>query len=374
MDYLLTKQTVIEFTILASLYYFFNLTFWIILTLIVVYNLYSRSLKKHSNLLNGKRTMKAALYSYSKGGFEVRDIPIPAFGKNELLIEVKGASINPIDYKIRSNEFIFIRWLNWPTVGRDFCGTIIDKGEDVKDFKIGDDVYGNAVGGSLQQFTVVLPNQVGYKPKNISYSEAASIALAGGTSLQALNHFGKVDNKIVLIIGGSGGTGNLGVQIAKYFNATVYAVCSGKNAEFVKSLGADFILDYNTPNYLSAIENVKFDVVYDTVSSSEDGDLTLVYGKYLKQGTGRYVAINGNKKDFFISILSTKLKINLEKENYHITLLDWNTKDLNKLKGMVEENRLKSKTINHKLTTEDVLTAFSMLQQRRTVGKIVIDI
>jgi NADPH:quinone reductase-like Zn-dependent oxidoreductase len=234
--------------------------------------------------------MNAALYD-KRDKFTVEKIQIPNFSANELLVQVKAGAINPVDYKIRTCDIPFLRWIMEHTVGRDFSGIVVDIGTNVKKFKIGDEVYGNAAGGSLQEYTRVNENQIALKPSNINHCEAASIALAGATSLQALLHWGNLNNKKVLIIGGSGGCGNLGIQIAKYYNSKVYAVCSNKNINYVKSLGADIIIDYTKKDFLDDLKNEKFDLIYDTVTSMEDENQEIIYRKFLKSD-GKYVAIN----------------------------------------------------------------------------------
>lgn len=316
--------------------------------------------------------MKACVYGCNETFKVKNNFNIQKFLKNEVFIEVKAAAINPVDYKVITAKIPFIRWFFEPTVGRDFSGIVIDIGANVTNFKIGDEVFGNAAGGSLQEYTYVRESEIALKPKNISFEEAASIGLAGGTSLQALRHFGDLNGKKVLIIGGSGGCGSLGVQIAKYYNAKVYAVCGPKNVEYVKSIGADVILDYTKADYLKIIENEKFDLIYDTVSSKDDPDQEVIFRKYLKEnGIGKYVAINGHVGDFTKTILRTLTGINIERKDYHITLLNWNTDDLNTLSTMLEEGKLKSKYQTFSLSQEEVVTAFDLLQSRRTVGKLV---
>ena len=143
--------------------------------------------------------MKAALYDI-KGGFSISKIGIPKFGSKELLIQVKAAAINPVDYKLRTCDIPFLRWFMIHTVGRDFSGVVVDIGENITKFKIGDQVYGNASGGSLQEFTNVKESEIGLKASNLSFLEAAGIGLARETSLQSLKFWGEMNNKKILII------------------------------------------------------------------------------------------------------------------------------------------------------------------------------
>lgn len=373
MGYLFSVTTLFEVSFVLGLYFFSSLALILFVALLALGNFYLAFSKSESKKVT-KTTMKAALYS-GDNGYVVSQIAIPKFGKDEIFVEVKAGAINPIDFKVRTNNFWFIRWFIQPTVGRDFSGIIRDVGADVKNFKIGDEVFGNAVGGSLQEYTVVKPNQIALKPEKLNYAESASLGLAGATSYQALTHFFKdIANKKVLIVGGSGGCGSFGIQIARNLSADVYTVCSTRNLDYVKDLGAK-AYDYTNPIQMEELNKVKFDLVYDTVSSwdEKDGDQTKIYSKYLKED-GKYVSINGSKPSFVLSIIYNTTGISLEKKNYHLTLLNWNTEDLTLLKNMANSGNLKSKYNCFRLSTEDVIKAFQELESRRTVGKIVIDL
>ncbi len=372
-----SKTLIIESTIMSLAFYKFPFSTLILTSILGSFYFYENYIsihKKKGNFSeNNSKFMIACVYD-DVNTFKVSNkVEIPKLTENEALIKVKASAINPIDYKVITCKLPFIRYFLPPTVGRDFSGIVIDLGNKVKNFKIGDEVYGNAKNGSLQQYTIVDPNQIALKPKNLSFSESASIGLAACTSFQALKFFGDIHNKKVLIIGGSGGCGSFGIQIAKYYGATVYAVCGSKNVEFVESLGADKVLDYSKDNYLENIENEKFDLIYDTVSSPEDPDQFHVYKKFLKEDA-KWVAINGSIFDFLKAIFRAFLGINLEKKNFHITLLKWNTKDLNTLSKIAEERKIKTHIKLFKLNDSDVKDAFNILKSRRTVGKLVFEI
>lgn len=373
MGYLFNIMTLFELSFMLGLYFFWSLAPIIFISIMILGNFFLGFGKVASTKIT-KKIMNAALYSHDKG-YVVAQIDVPKFSKDELLIEVKAGAINPVDFKLRTNDFWFLRWLSQPTVGRDFSGIVRDAGANVKDFKIGDEVFGNAVGGSLQEYTVVKTDQIALKPKKLGFAESASLGLAGATSFQALTHFFKdIANKKILIVGGSGGCGSFGIQIARNLSADVYSVCSTKNIEYVKDLGAK-VFDYTNPIQMQELSKVKFDLVYDTVSSwdEKDGDQTSVYSKFLKED-GKYVSINGSKPSFFFSIVSTATGLPLEKKDYHLTLLSWNTKDLTILKDMADAGNLKSKCTSFKLTTDDVRKAFGELESRRTVGKIIVEL
>ncbi len=369
------KTLLIELAVTSICFYKFPYTSLLLTG--IIYFIHQNSKKKlsFSDKLSDKKhkTMRACIYDAKENFKVVNDESIPSFSDKEALVQVKSAAINPVDYKIKTCNLPFFRHFLPFSVGRDFSGIIVDIGKNVKDFKIGDEVYGNAKGGSLQEFTVVNPHQIALKPWSKSHSEAASIALAACTSLQALKFFGDIKDKNVLIIGASGGCGSFGVQIAKYYGATVFAVCSTRNVDFVKSIGADKVLDYSKNNFLEEIKDEKFDLIYDTVTSPEDPDQELIYRRFLKQD-GKWVAINGSVSNFSRGILRTFTHINFEKKDFHVTLLDWNTKDLTELAKMSEENKLKTHFKTFSLEKKDVEKAFDLLKSRRTVGKLVFEI
>jgi NADPH:quinone reductase-like Zn-dependent oxidoreductase len=371
------KTFLIEVAVTSLCLYKFPYTTLFLTGIIYSYYMYQSSIRRFSSseklIDKNKKTMRACIYDSKEKFKVVNDQNIPTFSADEALVQVKSAAINPIDYKVKTCNLPFIRYFLPLTVGRDFSGVIVDIGKNVKNFKIGDEVFGNAKGGSLQEFTIVNPNQIALKPTNKSHSEIASIALAACTSLQALKFFGDLEGKKVLIIGGSGGCGCFGVQIAKYYGANVYAVCSSRNVDFVKSIGADKVLDYLKNDYLDEIKNEKFDLIYDTVTSPEDPDQEPIYRKFLKND-GKWVAINGFVSTFARGILRTFTKINLEKKDFHVSLLDWNTKDLSELAKMAEENKLKTHFKSYKLDKKDIDEAFNILGSRRAVGKLVFEI
>ena len=181
-----------------------------------------------------------------------------------------------------------------------------------------------------------------------------------------------MENKNILIIGGSGGCGSLGIQIAKYFNANVTATCSEKNVKFVQELGADKVIDYTKLNFLDDLNGMEFDLIYDTVTSPEDSNQEIIYQRFLKLD-GKFVAINGNAKDWTRAFLF-KAGIKFERKNYHLLLLNWTTEDLELLKKISEKGKLKSKYTTFQLDRLSVNEPFEKLKSRRTVGKIVFEI
>jgi len=376
VDALKTKATIVEVVIVGLFLWIFPIFTLVTIGIIVGLKFANeRYFKSDSSqaIVKEKISMRAALYDVN--GIEhtkIHTIPIPKFGRSDILVQVHGASLNPVDYKFVTPLIPFVRWLKPHTVGRDFSGKIIDIGSAVQNFKIGEEVYGNAYGGSLQEFTVVSPNDISKKPANMTDAEAASVALAGLTSYQALHYWKKLSaNDKVLIIGASGGTGSLAVQIAKSFGAKVFGVCSAKNVHFVQSLGCDHVIDYTNPNYLDEVKNEQFDIIFDCVTSPDDPDQEAIFGKFMKADGGKYVAINGKPLDFMKGILAQRFGVSLEKENFHLLSLSWNTKDLESLAQLIEAGHVKVHLQEEVLLTdESIVKTFDALKSRRVTGKI----
>lgn len=378
---LLSSNTLVEFAVIGIPLYFFPymtlLSVSCIGGYIYVSNNFFKSQSKNLLQSNPNYLMKAIEYStYEKGKFIMNEsADIPKYSSNEVLIQVKGAAINPVDYKVMTPFLPFVRWFMSHNAGRDVSGIVLATGSSVTKFKAGDEVYGNSKSGSLAEYCVCNSDQIAKKANKLSFTESASLALAGGTSLQSLKYNGSLVGKRVLVIGASGGCGSLGVQLAKALGAEkVTGVCSKNNVDFVKSLGADQIVDYTDPEFLTKLENSneKFDLIYDTVTSPEDSNQEVIFKKFLNSN-GKVVAINGGPSDW-IKAFTSKI-YNVERDNYHLLLLNWNTEDLELMAKFSDENKLKVEIADtYKLDVNQVGLAFEKLKGRRTRGKICFEI
>ena len=328
--------------------------------------------------------MKAAVISRGNISFK-SDYKKPKCGADNILVRIKAAGINPIDYKVG--------WpIKGPVTGIDFAGVVEEKGEKVGDeFKVGDEVYGGTLNGSLAEYTITTLAGLAHKPKSISFVEAAAMFTTYMTSLQALRDYVKlVKDDRVLVIGASGGCGTAGIQVAKSMGAKdIVGVCSGKNEEFVKSLGATDVIDYTKQtikdyclNESGAINpELQFDVIYDAATNSGGGeDYKNISMELLKPATadkkhGQYVAINGG-----VDMWVRKFTIGL-KANQHTMLTNQNPEDLQQIAKLVDDGWTNSKGVQEFLkpvvgeelpfTAEAVEKGFDLLKSRRAKGKIV---
>ncbi|KAL6339405.1 hypothetical protein AAG906_032937 [Vitis piasezkii] len=207
------------------------------------------------------KLMQAVQYSsFGKGaaGLEHAEVPIPAPAKDEVLLKLEAASINPLDWKIRKGIWRPVVPRKLPHIPvTDVAGEVVEVGAGVKEFKAGDKVVSilsHVYGGGLAEFAVAKENLTVSRPPQVSAAEGAGLPLAGLTALQALtqvvgiNLDGSGPKKSILITAASGGVGHYAVQLAKLGNTHVTATCGTRNIDLVKSLGADEVLDYTTPD------------------------------------------------------------------------------------------------------------------------------
>ena len=219
------------------------------------------------------------------------EMPEPELGDDDVLIEVHAAALNQLDSKIKSGEFKLILPYRMPLVlGHDVAGVVSRAGSRVQQFKVGDEVYSRAPDhriGTLAQFIAVNESAVARKPASLSMEEAASIPLVGLTVWQALVEKANLKKgQKVFIQAGSGGVGTFAIQLAKHLGAFVATTTSAANADWVKKLGADVVIDYKKDDFESILHD------YDVVLNSQDGKTLEKSLRILKPG-GQLISISG---------------------------------------------------------------------------------
>lgn len=238
-------------------------------------------------------TVKAArLCAYGEEKVvRIEDVSLPDPKTGELLIRVSAAGVNPIDWKIRAGQMQQVIPLQLPvTLGGDFAGVVEAVDAGVAGLKAGDAVYGqapvtNGGSGSFAEAVLARAGAVAAKPRSVSYVEAGALPLVGVSALQALSEYLRISaGQKVLIHGGAGGIGSAAIQIAKHLGAHVATTASGDDIDYVKSLGADTVIDYKTQKFEEVVDD--FDAVFDTVG----GDTYVRSFKVLKKG-GRLVSM-----------------------------------------------------------------------------------
>ncbi len=211
---------------------------------------------------------------------QVDEVPEPRPGPRDVRVEVHAASVNPVDWKIRAGHQRALIHYQLPWIlGLDVSGRVIEVGSEVTRFRVGDEVYGSPTHrrpGTYAEQIVVDERAVALKPRGISHVEAASIPLVGLTAWDALVVGGRLrTGQRALIHAGSGGVGTFAIQLAKDLGATVATTCSERNAELVRSLGADRVIDYRAERFERAVNDLDF--VLDALGGEErDRSLTIV--------------------------------------------------------------------------------------------------
>ena len=198
----------------------------------------------------------------------VGDFPAPKTGPSDILVRVHAASVNPVDFKLRDGKLRLLRRYQFPLIlGHDCAGEVVQVGEDVTQFKVGDRIFSrprNGRIGTFAEFIAIDQSEAALMPPNLNYHEAASLPLVALTSWQALVDVAQLKPRQQLLIpAGSGGVGTFAIQLAKHIGAEVWTTTSGKNLEFVKSLGADHAINYQDEDFEKRVNNL--DVVFDTL-------------------------------------------------------------------------------------------------------------
>lgn len=309
--------------------------------------------------------MKAAQYS-KYGGPEVieinENVSAPSAGSGQVLVEVHAASLNPFDYKLRTGYMKEMIPLQFPvTIGGDFSGVVTNLGENVSEFKIGDEVFGQAIvlnggSGAIAEFAASNVANAAHKPKSVDHIKAASLPLVGASAIQALEEHAKLKSgQKILIHGGSGGIGIIAIQLAKYLGAYVATTVGTENVEFAKGLGADEVIDYETQKFEELLKD--FDAVFDTVG----GEILDRSFKVLRKG-GVIVSMLGAPNPELA-------------KKYGITAVGQNTRvdniTLARLTELVEKGVIKAQ-VDRIFPLEQTREAFEYLEKGHPRGKIVI--
>jgi NADPH:quinone reductase-like Zn-dependent oxidoreductase len=250
-------------------------------------------------------------------------------------------------------------------LGLDLAGEVVEVGTKVTRFAIGDQVYGSVKlpGGAYAEFAALQENQAAVKPKNMSYEEAATLPVAALTALQALRDLGKIKTgQTVLVNGASGGVGIFAVQIAKVFGAEVTGVCSTKNLDLVKSLGADRIIDYTQQDFTQ--DTVQYDIIFDVVAKKSFADCR----KVLKPN-GIYVTTIPTPQNILPGILSTLIPGKKAK----FVLAKPNPQDFAYLNELIEAGKIRT-VIDRTYPLQELAAAHNYSESERAVGKIAIAI
>lgn len=307
----------------------------------------------------------------------LEEIAKPTAADDELLVKIHAAAVNPLDWHyMRGSPYIMRLDAGMGTpndirVGADFAGKVEAVGKNVKRFKPGDEVFGVRGGALAEYVTVREERAVVLKPKNISFEQAAAVPIAAATALQALRDKGQIQaGQKILINGASGGVGTFAVQIAKSYGADVTGVCSTRNVELVRSIGADHVIDYTHEDFTQGKE--RYDLIIDNVGSHALSE----YRRVLKP-EGKLVIVGGPKGDPFLGPLAGMIKARLYSPFVSQELLgffsDLNKDDLEVISGLMQSGKVRS-VIDRRYTLNEAPAAIGYLEAGRARGKVIVSV
>ncbi|HET6887518.1 MAG TPA: NAD(P)-dependent alcohol dehydrogenase [Candidatus Udaeobacter sp.] len=325
--------------------------------------------------------MKAIVYcDYGVPNLKFQEIEKPTPADDQLLVKVRAASVNPLDWHYVEGTPYMMRALGVglrkpkdTRLGVDFAGSVEAVGKNVTKFKVGDEVFGGRTGAFAEYVCVREPRAVASKPANITFEQAASVPIAAITALQGVRDKGKVQpGQKVLINGASGGVGTFAVQIAKSFGADVTGVCSTRNLDMVRSLGADHVIDYTKEDFTKGSE--RYDVIIDNVANHP-----LLESRRALKPNGIYVLIGGGSANEqgligpLINPIKAMLLSPFVSQKMGMLLADLNHNDLAVLADLMQSGKMKP-VIDRTYKLSDLPDAIRYLEQGHARGKVVITV
>lgn len=295
---------------------------------------------------------------------------------NQILVRVRAAAANPLDWHyVRGTPYVMridagVRRPHDPRLGTDMAGVVEAVGAKITKFRPGDEVFGLAI-GAFGDYAIAYEHRIAAKPATVSFEQAASIPVAAGTALESLRDKGRIGpGSKVLINGASGGVGTFAVQIAKALGAEVTGVCSTRNVELVRSLGADHVIDYKLEDFTQRAE--RYDVIVDNVGIHDLSDL-----RRPLTPTGILVLVGGGGPDAgnWIGPLARPIKAFLMSpfvdQEVSMLLADIRQDDLDYLMGLVVSGKVKP-VIDRSYRLDQVAEAIRYLESSRARGKVIV--
>ena len=328
--------------------------------------------------------MKAFVVThYGPDGLETADVPAPTVGPRDVLVDVRAASINPLDNKVRDGEFKQLLKYKPPfTLGHDVSGVITQVGSEVRDFKVGDEIYARPRDlriGTFAEQIAIDADDIALKPTSLSFEEAAALPLVALTAWQALVDRAHVrPGQKVLVHAGAGGLGSTAIQVAKHLGAHVATTAGTKDIEKVRALGADEVVDYTNTDFAEVLSG--YDVVLDSLgTASLEKSLTV-----LKPGGLAISVVGPPDPDFaaqlgqpllkpVLALMSRKIRSRAKKlgVRYSFLLMKANGTQLKTLAALYNDGTLQP-VLDRSFPFADTIDAMAYLDQGKANGKIVV--
>lgn len=303
---------------------------------------------------------------------QLREIATPTPAQNEVLIKLYASSVNPLDGFLIRGPLFFVPMIGrlfkpkHKIAGADIAGRVESVGKDVTQFRPGDEVFGASYGG-FAEYVCAVENSLAPKPANLSFAEAAAVPVAAITALQGLRDKGEIQRgQKVLIDGASGGVGTFAVQIAKSFGAEVTAVCSPRNVDRARSIGADHVIDYTREDFTHS--GLRYDLIFGANVHHSIFD----YRRALSR-KGIFVVAGGSMMRLLEAVLLGPLLSRIGSGKTRFFIAKMNTKDLAILKDLLEAGRIVP-VIDRRYPLGEVSEALRYREEGHAQGKIVITV
>jgi NADPH:quinone reductase-like Zn-dependent oxidoreductase len=354
----------------------------LVLAFLCVFVAYWRSTNDCGKTAAPTNPMKAIVRcDYGLANLKLEDVEKPVPENDQILVKVHAVSVNPYDWHfVEGTPYVMramgvgLRKPKEIRLGVDFAGTVEAVGKNVTQFKPGDEVFGGRDGAFAEYVCRRAVGAVAPKPAGLTVEQAASINIAGITALQGVRDKGKVQpGQKVLINGASGGVGTFAVQIAKSFGGEVTGVCSTRNLEMVRSLGADHVIDYTKEDFTKGDQH--YDVILDNVGNHSLSDY-----RRLLTPNGIYVLIGGggaNEQGFLGGLakaLDAAVYSKFVKQKMGMMMADPSTKDLTLLAEMVQSGKIKPVIDRTYKSLSELPDAIRYLEEGHARGKVVITV
>ncbi len=305
------------------------------------------------------------------------DATKPAVGDGDVLVAVRAASVNPIDWHFIRGEPFFMRMVSGlgaprdARLGADLAGIIEAVGRDVTRFKAGDAVFGTcaAYGGSLAEYALASDESIAIKPANVTFEEAGAAGVGALTALQGLRKGGAGQGSRVLVNGAAGGVGTYAVQVAKALGAHVTGVCSTRNAELVRSLGADAVVDYTRDDFTAS--GGAYDLIYDCIGNHSFAACRRVLAR-----DGAVVMIGGGKGRWIEPLpgaIAACVSAAFTTQRYLMLISRPSRNDIDAIARFMAEGRVRS-VIDRRYPLAQTREAIRYLEQGHARGKVVITV
>jgi len=319
-------------------------------------------------------TMTAVVQpAYGLDAIEIGERPVPTAGPGQLRIKVVASALNPMDWHLATGSPRIVRLaegLGRPKheiPGREACGVVDQLGPDVTNFEIGQTVFG-WVTGAIAEYTIAEAGRMWPAPAQMTEVECAALPVAGATALEAIER-GEVAGKRVVVNGASGGVGHFAVQIAKARGARwVAGVSSGKNADFVRGLGADQVIEYDSEDFTSE----RWDVIIDCIGNRTGSDI-----RRALVGDGRWIVVGDHNKDGVLGplprLVARLIRWRFGSQSCHWFVQGEDARYLEGIAALVDQGLVRTH-LSGTLTPQNVRLGYDQIESGRTVGKLAIDI